>query len=73
MKTKIKTNPPLARQNAKKGKGLLAVLTPKEDASWEYFFNFYKDDGYSDSDADEAAWRDMKQEFPRLRKYKGCC
>ena len=55
-----------------KNNNKLALLTPQEDSFWEFCFNYYKDAGKSDSRADEAAWQDMKKEFPRLKKYKGC-
>jgi hypothetical protein len=56
---------------AKKRKKL-ARLTPQEDRSWVIAFCYYVDDGYSDLKADGLAWRDVCEEFPRLREYGGC-
>jgi hypothetical protein len=50
----------------------LARLTPKEDRSWVIAFCYYVDDGCSDLKADASAWRDICEEFPRLREYDGC-
>lgn len=44
-------------------------LTKKQDKAWVFAFGHYKDKGYSDAKADKSAFRDLIQEFPRL---KGC-
>ena len=50
----------------------LARLSPQEDRSWVIAFCYYVDDGCSDLKADRLAWRDVCDEFPRLRGYDGC-
>lgn len=51
----------------------IAKLTAEEKKAWEKYFAYYVDDeGFSDIDADAATWRDMQNEFPRLRNYEGC-
>ena len=50
----------------------LATLSPYEDKSWVFAFNYYLDRGKSQRDADKLAWRDMQLEFPRLRECDGC-
>jgi hypothetical protein len=49
----------------------LATLTPEEDKVWDKTFEHYLGEGYSDSRADRAAWKDLQQQFPRLKKYDG--
>ena len=50
----------------------LATLTPDEDAAWVYALNYYiEDEGMGDSRADRAAWKDVQQQFPRLKEYDG--
>ena len=49
-----------------------AKLTPHEDRCWEFAFCYYVDEGRSDLEADRLAWRDMCEEFPRLRNYGEC-
>ena len=56
------------RQEPKK----VATLSPYEDKCWVFAFCFYLDEGKTDPQADELAWRDMQLEFPRLGKYHGC-
>jgi hypothetical protein len=50
----------------------IAKLTGKEDKAWKHAFRFYLDKGYSDSKADEAAWKDLLLEFARLTNFDGC-
>ena len=50
----------------------LTMLTPLEDHAWVFAFNFYREDGYTDLEADHLAWRDVQLEFPRLRAFDGC-
>ena len=56
---------------AKKRKKL-ARLSPQEDRSWVIAFCYYLDDGCSDLKSDKLAWRDVCEEFQRLKKYGGC-
>lgn len=49
----------------------LAKLTLEEDREWVGAFNYYVEEGKSDAQADRLAWRDVKKEFPRLRKFSG--
>jgi hypothetical protein len=48
-----------------------ATLTPEEDRAWTKAFQFHVDEGKSDAQADRLAWRDVKAEFPRLKKFSG--
>ena len=50
----------------------LAKLTAEEDKAWTTAFVHYKDDGKTDSRADRMAWRDVQEQFPRLKQYDGC-
>ena len=48
-------------------------LTPEEEKAWVNYFGLYVDsEGMTDEDADLAAWRDMQNEFPRLKQFDGC-
>jgi len=58
----------MATQEARK----LATLTLEEDRAWVSAFNFYLDDGETESDADDLAWIDLRSEFPRLMAFDGC-
>jgi hypothetical protein len=49
-----------------------ARLTPFEDRCWVFAFCYYADEGLTDLQADELTWRDMCEEFPRLKNYDGC-
>lgn len=48
-----------------------AELTDKEEGAWNFAMEYYLNEGKSDEEADELAWKDIQQEFPRLKKYKG--
>lgn len=50
----------------------LAVLTAEEKHAWESYFAFYVDEGLKDDEADSAAWKDLQDEFPRLKEFDGC-
>ena len=50
----------------------LATLNPYEDKCWVFAFCYYMDRGKTELQADKLAWRDLREEFPRLRKYDGC-
>jgi len=50
----------------------IATLNAQENHAWEFAFCFHLDDGKADLQADKLAWRDLRSEFPRLTKYKGC-
>jgi hypothetical protein len=49
-----------------------ARLTAEENRIWEKTFAFHVDAGMSDMRADIATWRDMQEQFPRLRAFSGC-
>ena len=49
-----------------------ARLTPFEDRCWVFAFCSYVDEGFTDLQADNLTWRDMYEEFPRLKNYDGC-
>lgn len=50
----------------------LATLSPYEDKCWVFAFNYFRDRGKTERQADKLAWRDLQLEFPRLRDYDGC-
>jgi hypothetical protein len=50
----------------------LARLTPQEDRAWVIAFCYYVDEGRADLEADRLAWRDVCDEFPRLKRFNGC-
>ena len=56
----------------KKQRRKLATLNPKENRDWEYFFSWYMNNGFSEAEADQNAWKDLRQKYPHLRKYQGC-
>lgn len=50
-----------------------ARLNPDENKCWIFAFFYHRDVGkQGDTEADRRAWRDMRAEFPRLRRYEGC-
>jgi hypothetical protein len=62
-----------AEVNTMKKVRKLAVLPAEENKVWESTFAFYVEDkGMSDMRADIATWRDMQEQFPRLRAFSGC-
>jgi hypothetical protein len=56
----------------KKRRRKLATLTPAENRDWEYFFSWYLNNGFTESQADRKAWKDLQQKYPRLKKFQGC-
>jgi len=56
----------------KKRRRKLATLTPAENHDWEYFFSWYLNNCFTESQADRKAWKDLQQKYPRLKKYQGC-
>ena len=50
----------------------IAVLTPEEEKAWTFAFEFYSNQGMKDDEADFSAWKDVQEQFPRLREYDGC-
>jgi hypothetical protein len=56
----------------KKRSRKLAALTPAEHHDWEYFFSWYLNNGFEESQADRKAWKDLQAKYPRLKKYQGC-
>jgi hypothetical protein len=64
-----------ARERAERIRGARlnpkAQLTSEEKHAWERAFSFHLDAGNSDAVADRLAWRDLKKEFPRLKKFSG--
>ncbi|MHB8501422.1 MAG: hypothetical protein ACYDCG_19830 [Candidatus Acidiferrales bacterium] len=50
----------------------LARLNAAEERSWEHAFRYHLDVSRQGQDrAANRAWRDLRREFPRLRKYDG--
>jgi len=50
----------------------LAVLTQEEDRYWEHAYSEYLNEGQDEGSADEQAWRDCQEMFPRLKEFDGC-
>lgn len=48
-----------------------ALLTAEEDRAWTRAFEFYVNEGNSDARADRLAWKDVQQQFPRLKAFSG--
>jgi hypothetical protein len=48
-----------------------AMLTPEEDSAWNHAWEYYVNQGYDDNTAGQMAWKDIQQQFPRLREYQG--
>ena len=48
------------------------MLTSEENHAWEFAFSFYLEKRKTDFRADRLAWRDLRLEFPRLKKHNGC-
>ena len=52
---------------------LLAILDVLEDTTWVDAFTYAKNElHYSDRRADEYAWKQTQEHFPRLREFDGC-
>lgn len=49
----------------------LARLTRAEEKAWESAFRFHCVARKGEIRAANAAWRDLQEEFPRLRRYDG--
>ena len=49
----------------------LTKLTPEEDKVWTEFFSLYLKNGWVESEADQNAWTDLLQVFPRLQEFEG--
>lgn len=61
----------VSRESMKMKNPRVERLTPAEDAAWVDAFNFYLEDGKTDSQADKLAWADIQKQFARLRKASG--
>ena len=46
-------------------------VTLEESMMWDAMFGYYAEKGFSDEDADEQAWVDLEDRFPRLKRYHG--
>lgn len=52
----------------------LARLTVEEDAAWDVAFEYYgnnSDEELTDEEIAELAWKDIQEQFPRLKDYDG--
>ena len=49
----------------------LARLNGAESSAWLKAFQYHVDAGCGQARADRRAWRDIRKEFPRLKKYDG--
>jgi len=50
----------------------LATLTPEEGRDWEESFSWYLNNGWTEEQADESAWKDLQAKYVRLKHYDGC-
>ena len=41
-------------------------LTPEQTAHWEYYFQLYRDIGYTSAEGSAKAWKDLCSKFPEL-------
>lgn len=53
---------------AKKKKLKVCKLNKKQDKVWTNAFEFYLDEGKSETQADKLAFRDLVKEFKKLKK-----
>jgi hypothetical protein len=54
-------------RNCKFAQPVPPELTTEEDWAYGKNMEYYLNEGYSDEEADEAAWQDLLEEFPRLK------
>ena len=41
-------------------------LTPEQTADWEYYFQLYRDIGYTGAEVSAKAWKDLCGKYPEL-------
>ncbi len=41
-------------------------LTPEQTADWEYYFQLYRDIGYTGAEVSAKAWKDLCSKYPEL-------
>src|SRR5579872_6556575 len=41
-------------------------LTPEQTADWEYYFQLYRDTGYTGAEVSAKAWKDLCSKYPEL-------
>jgi hypothetical protein len=61
------SRPPTSPDSPKR----LAKLSIEEDKVWVEFFTWYLENGWVDEEADQLAWKDLQQAFPRLQAFEG--
>lgn len=67
----IKADNALRTHTEENPKKKRAKLTPEEDKAWTQKFIFYIDEGKTELQADKQAWKEMVEEFPRLKNFDG--
>jgi hypothetical protein len=45
---------------------LFTPLTPEQTADWEYYFQLYRDIGYTGAEVSAKAWKDLCSKYPEL-------
>jgi Zn-dependent oligopeptidase len=48
------------------------TLTREEAWDWKYYLQWYRQNGWDESEADMNAWYDLQQKYPRLKRFAGC-
>jgi len=64
-------NPAAKHGRANPKRGGKAKLTAAEDAFWTKAFSSYVNSGKSEAAADRLAWKETREQFPRLRAFSG--
>ena len=45
---------------------IFTSLTPEQTADWEYYFQLYREIGYTGAEVSARAWKDLCSKFPEL-------
>lgn len=70
----MNSSPRKSKPKARKPRRRLAQLTPEEDRAWDVAFEYYgndSDEELTDDEIAELAWKDIVQQFPRLKDFDG--
>lgn len=44
----------------------VAKLAPEQSQDWEYYLNWYRNNGWVGDEAERLAWRDLIKKYPKL-------
>ena len=47
---------------------IFTPLTPEQTADWEYYFQLYREIGYTGAEVSAKAWKDLCSKYPELAK-----